>query len=197
MFIQVISGKVADAALLDQQNDRWMTDLKPGAKGYLGYTGGTTSDGRAIGMARFESEAAAQANSERPEQGEWWDATAAAYDGTPSFNNCSEVDVLFGGGSNDAGFVQVVQGTAKDRETVRKFVQDGQAELREARPDILGIVVAWHGDSNDFTQAVYFKSEAETRKLETATDGDEMRRQYTDLFAGPPTFYDLTEPTLD
>jgi hypothetical protein len=197
MFIQVISGNVADAELLRKQNEHWMSDLKPGAAGYLGYTGGTTADGRAIGMARFESEAAAQANSERGEQGEWWDATAAAYDGTPTFNNCTEVDLLFGGGSNDAGFVQVIQGTAKDRAAVRKFVQDGQSELREARPDILGIVVAWHGDSNDFTQAVYFKSEAETRKLETATDGDEMRQQYQDLFAGPPTFYDLTEPVLD
>ncbi|HWC35427.1 MAG TPA: hypothetical protein VG650_11455 [Mycobacteriales bacterium] len=197
MFVQVITGKVADAALLKQQDERWMADLKPGANGYLGYTGGVTADGRAVGIARFESEAAAQANSERPEQGEWWDATAAAYDGTPTFNDCTEVDLLFGGGSNDAGFVQVIQGRAKDREAVRKFVQDGQAQLREARPDILGIVLAWHGDSNDFTQAVYFKSEAETRQRETATEGDDMRQQYADLFDGPPTFYDLTEPVLD
>ncbi|HVT20169.1 MAG TPA: hypothetical protein VHE57_02115 [Mycobacteriales bacterium] len=197
MFVQVITGKVADAALLEQQNERWISDLKPGAVGYLGFTGGITDDGRSISIARFESEAAAQANSSRPEQGAWWDATAAAYDGTPEFHNCTQVDLLFGGGSNDAGFVQVVQGRAKDRETVRKFVQDGQSQLREARPDILGIVVAWHGDSNDFTQAVYFGSEAETRKLESATEGDEMRQQYVDLFDGPPTFYDLTKPVLD
>ena len=197
MFIQVISGKVADAELLRKQDERWMTDLKPGAKGYLGYTGGVTADGRAIAVARFESEQAAQANSERAEQGEWWDATAPAYDGTPTFNNCTEVDLFFGGGSNDAGFVQVIQGSAKDREATRTFMQGELDQLRAARPDILGIVVAWHGDTNDFTQAVYFRSQEETRKLETATEGDEMRQQFQDLFAGPPTFYDLTEPTLD
>lgn len=197
MFIQVITGKVANADLLKQQNEHWMSDLKPGAKGYLGYTGGITSDGRAVSIARFESEADAQANSERSEQGQWWDATAAAYDGTPTFSNCTTVDLLFGRGSNEAGFVQVIQGRAKDRETVRKFVQDGRSELQTARPDILGIVVAWHGDSNDFTQAVYFKSEEETRKNEAATEGEEMRQQYVDLFDGPPTFYDLTEPVLD
>jgi hypothetical protein len=197
MFIQVITGKVKDADLLRQQNERWLSDLKPGAKGYLGYTGGVTPDGRSVDLARFESEAAAMANSDRPEQGAWWEATAPAYDGEVSFHNCTEVDLLFGGGSNDAGFVQVIQGRAKDRDAVRKFVLEGQDELRNARPDILGIVVAWHGDSNDFTQAVYFRSEDETRKLETATDGDEMRQQYVDLFDGPPTFYDLTEPVLD
>ncbi|MGN6475514.1 MAG: hypothetical protein ACTHK4_17980 [Mycobacteriales bacterium] len=197
MFIQVITGKLADANLLKQQNDAWLANLKPGAAGYLGYTGGITPDSRAISIARFESEAAAQANSERPEQGAWWDATAAAYDGTPEFHNCTTVDLLFGGGSNDAGFVQVIQGRAKDREKVRAFVQDGQEGLRAARPDILGIVVAWHGDSNDFTQAVYFSSEGETRKYESATEGEEMRQQYVDLFDGPPTFYDLQEPVLD
>lgn len=197
MFIQVISGKVVDTNLLNQQNERWLADLKPGAAGYLGFTGGTTADGRAIAIARFESEAAAQANSERSEQGQWWDHTAAAYDGTPAFNNCTTVDLFLGGGSNDAGFVQVIQGRAKDRDAIRKFMQGEQGQLKAARPDILGIVVAWHGDSNDFTQAVYFTSEAETRDLERATEGNEMREQFQDMFDGPPTFYDLTEPILD
>ncbi|HVX70081.1 MAG TPA: hypothetical protein VHA79_10360 [Mycobacteriales bacterium] len=197
MFIQVISGKVIDANLLNQQHERWLAELKPGASGYLGFTGGITADNRSISIARFESEAAAQANSERDEQGQWWDNTAGAYEGTPTFSNCTDADLLFGGGSNDAGFVQVIQGRAKDREATRKFMQEGQDQLRAARPDILGIVVAWHGDSNEFTQAVYFKSEADTRGLESATEGDEMRQRFQDMFEGPPTFYDLTEPILD
>jgi hypothetical protein len=197
MFIQVIQGKAKDPGLLERQLESWRSDIKPGAKGYLGSTSGTTPDGRTITLARFDSEAAASANSERPEQARWWSETAKAFDGDPTFHNCREVDTLFGGGANDAGFVQVIQGRAKDRDAVRKFVQEGTAELRTARPDILGIVVAWHGDGNDFTQAVYFTSEAETRKLETATEGNEMRQQYQDLFDGPPTFYDLTAPVLD
>ena len=43
----------------------------PGAEGYIGGTGGVTDGGRFIVIARFETEAAAQANSERAEQGAW------------------------------------------------------------------------------------------------------------------------------
>ena len=42
---------------------------------------------------------------------------------------------------------------------MRSRTKDMESQLRERRPDILGITVAWHGDGG-FTQAVYFKSEA-------------------------------------
>ena len=45
MFIQVIQGKVADAEGLRTCLDRWLTDLQPGATGWLGSTGGVTDDG--------------------------------------------------------------------------------------------------------------------------------------------------------
>src|SRR3954454_19137294 len=196
MFIQIIQGKVADADLLQRQGDVWIKDLKPGAKGYLGYTGGTTPDGRTIALARFESAAAAQANSERAEQRAWWNETEKGYDGL-TFHDCTEVDTLFGGGSNDAGFVQVIQGRAKDPAALRGNVKEMEPQLREARPDILGMTVAWHGDGRDFTQVVYFRSEEETRRLEKETEGSEMRQTYADMFEGEPTFYDLREPVLD
>lgn len=119
MFIQVIQGKVKDVALLKRQMEAWRRDIKPGAKGFLGSTTGTTPDGRGITLARFESAAAAKANSERPEQGRWWAETASAYDGEPTFHDCSEVDTVFGGGSNEAGFVQVIQARAKDQQAMR------------------------------------------------------------------------------
>ena len=53
---------------MERQIKSWRRDVKPGAKGYLGSTSGITPDGRSITLARFESEAAARANSERPEQ---------------------------------------------------------------------------------------------------------------------------------
>ena len=37
--------------------------------------------------ARFESEEAAQANSDRPEQGAWWAETAKVFDGEATFRN--------------------------------------------------------------------------------------------------------------
>jgi hypothetical protein len=197
MFVQIISGTVKDADLLQRQLDAWRRDLKPGAKGYLGSTGGITPDGRSITMVRFESQKAADANGSRPEQGAWWSETEKAFDGAVSFENCAEVDSPLGGGSNDAGFVQVIQGRVKDKESFRKIGQEHEAELRQARPDILGMLVAWHGDGRSFTQAVYFTSEADTRKLEKQTEDNRLRSEFMDQFDGPPTFYDLPNPDLD
>ena len=197
MFIQVFTGKVADADHVRRMDQRWIAELKPGAKGYLGYTGGITPDGRYIGMARFESAEAAQANSDRPEQTAWWNEASKGFDGEPTVHDCTDVDTPLGGGSDQAGFVQVIQGRAKDAARLRSMAGDREAELREARPDILGMVVAWHGDGKDFTQAVYFSSEAETREQEKASESTEMRQEYADMFDGEPTFFDLPSPVLD
>jgi hypothetical protein len=69
MFIQLIQGTIADADLLRRQTERWERELEPGAAGFLGSTSGVTPDGRAIILARFESEADARANRDRPEPG--------------------------------------------------------------------------------------------------------------------------------
>ena len=196
MLIQVIEGKVKDADLLRRQMERWRGELKPGASGYLGSTGGITADGRGITLARFESEQAAKANSDRPEQGAWWNETAKAFDGPATFHDCREVDLLLGGGSNDAGFVQIIQGRAKNESEMRKRVSELEGQLRERRPDILGMMLAWHGDGG-FTQAVYFTSEENARRQEQATEQDQLRQEYMSLFEGQPTFFDLTEPELD
>jgi hypothetical protein len=196
MFIQVIQGKVKDAALLERQIESWRRDIKPGAKGYLGSTSGITPDGHGITLARFESEAAAKANSERPEQGRWWSETTPAFAGDPTFYNCGEVDTMFGGGSNDAGFVQIIQARAKDPDQMRARRAEMEKRLRERRPDILGMVIAWHGDGG-FTQAVYFTSEAEARGGEKETEQDQLRQEFMSLMEGPPTFFDLTRPDLD
>jgi hypothetical protein len=196
MFIQVIQGKVKDAGLLERQIESWRRDIKPGAKGYLGSTSGITPDGRGITLARFESEAAAKANSERPEQGRWWSETAEAFAGDPTFYNCGEVDTIFGGGSNDAGFVQIILARAKDPDQMRARWAEMEKRLRERRPDILGMVIAWHGDGG-FTQAVYFASEAEARGGEKETEQDQLRQEFMSLMEGPPTFFDLIRPDLD
>jgi hypothetical protein len=196
MFAQIIHGKVKDAALLARQSDRWVAEIRPGVQGYLGSTTGITPDGRGITIARFESAQAAAANSGNAQQTAWWNETAKAYDGEPTFIDCTDVDTMFGGGSNDAGFVQVIQGRAKDEKAMRSEITSMESSLREARPDILGMTIAWHGDGG-FTQAVYFRSEAETRKAETATENDDMRQRYQNMFDGPPTFYDLRTPLLD
>src|SRR4051812_36707219 len=103
MFMQVIQGQVIDAEEMRRAMDRWVAELAPGAKGWLGSTGGVTEDGRFIATARFESEDAARANSDRPEQGMWWSQAEKSLSDVV-FHDCSDVMLINGGGSDRAGF---------------------------------------------------------------------------------------------
>ena len=197
MFVQIIHGKLADADLFERQTDQWRQDVKPGAQGYLGSTQGVTPDGRGVLIARFESQEAAEANSSRPEQGAWWSEMAKSFDGEPTFRNCAEVDSFFGGGSDEAGFVQVIETHAKDQDAVRSRSAEMEAQLREMRSDILGMLVAWHGDGGGVTQAVYFKSEADARSAEASPEAEERGKEYMDMFDQPPVFFDLVSPKFD
>lgn len=198
MFVQVIQGKVADADRLRRQSEIWLRDIKPKAqeKGYLGFTGGITSDGRLMWLARFESAEAARAASDLPEQGAWWEQTAQTFDGEATFHDCPEIDLILGGGANDAGFVQVIQGRAKDQDALRAWGRGLEQRLSAARPDVLGGVVAWHGDGG-FTQAMYFIGEDKAREGERATEQDNTRQEFMSLLDGQPTFFDIQEPTID
>src|SRR3954470_17211635 len=142
MFVQIIQGKVKDADLLARQSERWVAEIKPGVKGYLGSTTGVTPDGRAITIARFESADAAATNSDNALQTAWWNETSKAYDGEPTFIDCTDVDTMLCGGSNDAGCVQVVQGRATDQAAMRKEMGSMETSLRSARPDTLGRAIA-------------------------------------------------------
>ena len=196
MFVQVIQGKMKDQDLLNRQLDRWRKEIKPGAKGYLGSTGGATADGRSIAVVRFESEAAARANSERPEQAAWWNETEKAFDGPATFAESSDVDTLFDGGSNDAGFVQVMIGKAKDPAKFRAWGKEHEGRLKEIRPDLIGGVDVWQPDGS-FISTAYFTSEAEARKNEKAMGEDPMMGEYMSHMDGEMQFLDLTNPDID
>ena len=197
MFIQIIQGTVIDADALQRSVARWRTELKPGAHGYLGSTGGVTADGRGITMVRFESEADAQANSDRAEQGAWWNEASKAFGDDVTFHNCTEVESLFGGGNNSAGFVQVLQGRTNDQAQMRATGRAIQDELHALRPEILGVVVAFHGDGG-FTQAIYFSSEDAARAGEKAMGNDsELSQRLRATIEGDLTFFDLKQPDFD
>jgi hypothetical protein len=196
MYVQVIEGKVKDADLMNRQLERWRKEIKPGAKGYLGSTGGITADGRHIAVVRFESEAAARANSERAEQGAWFNEMEKAFDGPPSFTESSDTELLFDGGSNDAGFVQVMKGKVKDPAAFRKWGKDHEGDLKKLRPDLIGGVDVWQPDGS-FISVAYFTSEAEARKNEKAMGDDPMMGEYMSHMAGDPEFIDITDPDTD
>ena len=195
MFIQVITGQVADSEGLAAALESWRTELRPGAVGFLGSTGGITDDGRFVGLARFESAEAARANSERPEQGAWWSEAERCFDGPVTFHDCTEIDVYRSGGSDDAGFVQVMQGHA-DRDRLREMDATFEARLAEMRPDLLGSVRAWDGD--EYVEAAYFSTEAEARAAEAQEPPPDVAATMGDWqqVMGDVTYYDLTSPRL-
>ena len=200
MFIQVISGKVKDVDEFERLGERWETELKPGATGYLGVTEGTTDDGRFVVLARFESKEAATKNSERPEQGAWFSEMEKVVDDV-SFHDCSRVETLMGGGKDDAGFVQVMQGHIEDKAKAdAMFARSAEAEkvLGAARPDVVGEVVAIHDDGDGYTDVVYFSSEAEARaneKKEMPAEAQKMMQEFESAMV-VDQFLDLKRVTL-
>jgi hypothetical protein len=197
MFLQIFEGEVRDADAFERQMQVWKSDVKPGAVGFLGSTSGMTDDGRFIAVARFESEDAARRNSERPEQDAWWRATEPAL-GNVAFTDCTEVDTFLNGGSDDAGFVQIMKGRATDPAKLREMGNQMEAEMTKARPDVLGGVIGWHGD-REFTQVIYFTNESEARAGEaTMGEGPEPGPDdWSAMMDGEITFIDLNDPQFD
>jgi hypothetical protein len=196
MYVQIVTGKVTDRDTFLRESERWPAELKPGAPGYLGCTWGVGTDGTAVIAARFESADAAKRNSDRPEQGAWWEAMQPALT-SPQFQDCAAVDTMMDGGSDDARFVQVIRGRVKDEAAARSTIAEAQDRLGESRPDILGGVMAWHGDGGGFTQLMYFRSEAEAHAGEQDLADTDVDNEYREMMAEPPTFIDLTEPHFD
>jgi hypothetical protein len=200
MFIQVITGKVTDVDQMQRVMDRWERDLRPGATGFLGATIGLTDDDRFVAMARFESGDAAKKNSERPEQGQWWSEMEKVTQDV-TFHDCSRIETLFGGGKDDAGFVQVMQGRVTDRAKADAMFgrgADAERVLGQARPDVIGEVVALHDDGDGFTDAVYFSSEDEARtneKKEMSAEAQEMMQEFMDVLE-VTDYLDLRRLTL-
>lgn len=197
MFVQFIEGRVDDAEALRRQTKAWHDDLAAGADGWLGTTAGITDDGVGFMAARFESEEAARSNSDRPEQGQWWAATEAAFDGEVSFVDCNDVEEFRESGSDDAGFVQVIRGRVRDLDEMRAAMDDG-VEGDDFRPDVIGGYMGAQPDGS-YTQVVYFTSEEEARageRAESETAGDDMASTLAPMHLEGPTFLDLRDPWL-
>lgn len=197
MFIQVIEGHVADAEEMRGALARWQRDLAPGSIGWLGTTAGITEDGMFVALARFESEDAARRNSERPEQHQWWMDTAKLFAGDVRFHDCREVITYLRGGSDDAGFVQVMQGRVLDADRMRSLLRQAEDEMSRLRPEIIGGMIGLH-DGDRFTQAIYFTSEAAARAGERVEVPAQLRdlMPETGSLLADLAYHDLREPWL-
>ena len=192
MFVQVIQAKVKDSEGLKAQWQKWPWEVKPQAEGYLGSTGGVTADGRFITVARFESVEAARRNSESETQGKWWSETEQHLE-DPSFVDCTEVEEWMGGGSDDAGFVQVIQGSSRDD---RDMTPEDEEQIRKARPDLIGGISAKHPDGKTWTTVAYFTSESAAREGESSPEFQQSMEE-SGQTPDENTYYDLTDPWLD
>ena len=178
MFIQVIQGTCRDELMLRRQMDRWRDELAAGAQGWLGGTYGMTDDGQFVAVVRFESREAAARNSLRPEQGEWWADASRCFEGEVMFHDCDDAFMMLDGGSDDAGFVQVIQGRLDDPQRFREFMSQPMDMLQAARPEIIGGTIAIDPDGW-FTETMAFRSEAEAREGEQVEMPDAMAQQFT------------------
>lgn len=197
MFIQVIRSKVSDKAAMRARMDDWQEKMRPGAIGYLGTTAGFLDDGSVVICARFESEDAAMQNSNRPEQGAWFEETSAIMSGEPEFIDVTDVETWLDGGSDDAGFVQVMIGHSPDRDRLRERANQDSDQLRAARPEIIGGMQGIFGDDG-YVNVAYFTDEAAARASEAQgppPDVAEMANEFQSLL-GDVEFLDIHEPLL-
>ena len=194
MFIQIIQGKCTRQDELRALADTWREEMAPSADGWLGGTYGFTDDGQFVGVIRFESREAAMRNSERPEQGEWAQRMTALIDGPVEYHDCDDVTLMLDGGSDDAGFVQVIRGKVDDPQGLKSLMGDTDM-LHELRPEILGATLAIEADGT-FTETVAVTDEESARAGESKEMPDmpaEVRETLDTVMQGAK-FYDLHHP---
>ncbi len=191
MFIQVMQGKCTRQQELHELADEWVRDRAPKAEGWLGGTYGFTDDDQFVGVVRFTSREAAMANSDDPEQTAWAERLTALCDGPIEFHDCDDVTLLMDGGSDTAGFVQVIRGKVDDPDRLKAMFADTTA-LHEMRPEIIGATLAFEPDGT-FTETVAFTDEASARKGEQMERPPEISEDFSYAMQGA-TFYDLHHP---
>ncbi len=196
MFIQVIQGPCTRQDELRALADSWETEVGA-TDGWLGGTFGFTDDNEFLGVVRFESKEAAEANSKRPEQDAWAAKMRALMDGDLEFHDCDDVREFLDGGSDDAKFVQIIRGHLDDRSALDALMSDPDG-LRQMRPDIIGGTVAIEADGT-FTETVAFRDEASARAAENdpgAAPPPEIQAALDKMMVDAK-FYDLHHPWFE
>lgn len=195
MFMQVMHGKCTRHDELRDLTASWSAELKPGAPGWLGGTYGFTDDDEFFGIVRFATLEDAMANSARPEQAEFSERLSALFDGPIEFHDYTDVTPFLDGDSDDAGFVQIIQGRLEDRSLVDELVATTD-RLHELRPEVIGgrFAVA---DDGTFIETVAFTDEATAREAEAGmTPPPEMAAVLEKVMDGA-TFHDLHDPWFE
>lgn len=196
--MQLIFGtpsEAADADGLRRQVERWARELVPGAPGWVGLVAGVARQGSFCSAVRFESEGDARTNSERPEQGDWCQATEGLLAGPATFVDSSDVAVIGDAGSVDAGFVQLMRARCADRERCEALEAELTPLFQEWRPDFLGGLRVWETDGT-VTAVDSFTTEEEARAGEASEPPPGLGERFGEWqsLLADTQWYDIADP---
>jgi hypothetical protein len=166
VFIQMVEGNSSRQGEMRDLVDGWCGQMAD-RPGWLGGTYGFTDDGRFVGVVRFDSRTACAESSTGEEAAMWWAGAEALFDGRCRIHESEDVSMMFDGGSDSAGFVQVMRGRVGDADKFRHITSDTQmtSMLHEARPEIIGATLAMEADGT-FVETIAFTDEDSARKGE-------------------------------
>ena len=198
MFIQIIQGKCTRQDELHALADGWRQEVASPDSGFLGGTYGFTDDDMFVGVVRFESREKAMANSQRPEQTAWAQRMEALMDGPVEYHDCDDVTLMLEGGSDRAGFVQVIRGKVDDPQRLKAMLTADTEVLHRERPEIIGATLAVEPDGT-FTETIAFTDEAAAREGERKEAPPEVQAdmQEWESLMRNATFMDLHHPWFE
>jgi hypothetical protein len=183
VFVQVVSARVADGTALVEHLCR----LRPGDDAFLGLTAGVSADRRFVSVARFS----------RPPGTAWWAPLERWLDGSVEVRESSDVELLLGGGSDRAGYVEIIEGRTTDRMRFMHLERQLEQRFAAERPDFLGSMLVWWADGT-WLEMAYFTSEADVRAGDASVLPPDVRQlvaAWEDV-ARPSSQLELINPCL-
>jgi hypothetical protein len=163
MFIRILRGQAYDGAATLAEIARWRQELGAGVLGWQRLTAGIGDAGELVLALRYDTEAAASRDLDRPELAAWQASAERHLTGPGRWYDCPVVHTMKDGDAGEAGFVRVVQGRLADPVRLAAMRDEVERTLRDRAPHVLGVIVAEHADGTGFTELTYLTSERETR----------------------------------
>jgi hypothetical protein len=115
-------------------------------------------------------------------------------DGPVEFHDCDDVMLFMDGGSDQAGFVQVIEGKVDDPGRIKAMLAD-TTMLHEMRPEIIGGTLAIEADGS-FIETIAFRDEDSAREGEKTPPPPEVASELESMMVGA-RFYDLHHPWFE
>jgi len=191
MYIQMAQGTCDRPEEMRRIVDDWSAQMA-GRDGWLGGTYGFTDDGRFVGVVRYDSdEACKRLFDEEVSQTAW--AAAQKLCDDIEMHESGDVTMMLEGGSDSAGFVQVMRGHIGDQERFRHLASDEMTSmLHEARPEIIGATLMVEPDGS-FVETISFTDEEAARRGESLEMPDSVRTELAEAMADVE-YLDLHQP---